>query len=200
MACQIIDNDAHRAVTAVTATTNAAYEGRIADLECRLDKQDQDIIALRSLLMSFCMKKAGQEAAKLKCEGEQLSFEQENAVQSLVSDYTLTDLKYINDCCIVGKATIGKAKYGLKVVRKSLTLSKFGQPAEVEIALDAATRALSRPNSYDVSRQHDPSVQDCPHLPSKANHETSPCILNAERCTCTPRAQENLKGHCWTPR
>lgn len=145
MACQIIDNDTHRAVTAVAATTNAAYEARIADLERRLDKQDQDIIALRSLLMGFGMKQAGQEATKLKREGLALTIDEEAIVQGLIPDHTLSEMRYINDCCIVGKAVLGKARLGIKVVRKSLSVAKYGQPPELEIALDERTRALLFP-------------------------------------------------------
>lgn len=144
MACQIIDHD-DIVTAAATVTTNAAYEAKIADLERRLDQQDQDIWRLRSALFDMSIKKSTEEAARLKREGEPLSAEQENAVQSMVSDYTLKDLKYINDCCIVAKAVMGKARYGLKVTRKALSLAKYGQPPEVEIALDAATRALLFP-------------------------------------------------------
>ena len=136
MACQIIDND-DIAIATTVAPANE-YADRIAALEARINKQDQDIIALRSLLMSLGMKQASAVAAKLKSEGEPLTAEQEAAVHSLVGGMTLSKLRWLNDCCIVGSA----GKMGLKITRKGATVSKFRCPPEMTIGLDDTTRAI----------------------------------------------------------
>lgn len=107
----------------------------VADLTRRMDIQDAAIISLRSMLMDLSMVKMAKNATAMIKDSENLSSEQEAAVESMVPEYTLTGLKFINPCCIVGHAAMGRNKYGLKITRKLLTLSKYQQPAEVELAM-----------------------------------------------------------------
>jgi hypothetical protein len=140
MACQIIDDD-------IEIATTVSHADRVAALEARLDKQDRDIIALRSLLMNLGIKKAGVAARKAITEGDLLTAEQEDAILALSGADGLKNLRYINESCIVGTTDgpSSRARLGLKVTRRELTLSKYKCPPEIAIALDDATRRLLFP-------------------------------------------------------
>lgn len=143
MACQFL----HNSIT--TASTPTEYKRRIGELERQMEQLDQSVNSLRSIVMDLAMRKSCEDAARLKRDGEPPSEAQEAAVKSLLPEYAVSALKFVNSVCCCGEATIGNAKYGLKITRKLLTLSKYQKPPVLELKMvDKTILDLLFPDGY----------------------------------------------------
>ena len=121
---------------------------RIDALEVNVARLEGLLISTRSLLQDTLMTQAGRSAATTACrryefdaDCPEMTPEREAAIKSLAGGIDIKHLKYINANCIVGKTTC-RNRYGVKVTRRELTLSKYQCPPSEVMGVDRETAEL----------------------------------------------------------
>ena len=118
---------------------------RITTLEANVARLEHLLISTRSLLQDTLMCQAARNAAAARHEPDPdcpvMTPERESAVKSIAGGIEIKHLKYINANCIVGKALQGggRNRYGVKVTRRELTMSKYRCEPSQRIAVDRDT-------------------------------------------------------------